>query len=159
MGHFTGGENRRQTFYAERDLRTTRNTARYFQKKNKPKALLKVPQIPEEFHYKGDIVILVDEKSGSASELFSGILQNRKRAVIMGTNTAGQVLLKSMFYFDDDSMVLLVTARGHFPDGKVFSYEGVSPNERIESQDIDLIKYAAEYLSTAGQSEPTVGED
>ena len=114
--------------------------------KNRPKSSLDVPEIPEEYRYKGDIVILVDNKSGSASELFSGILQGRDRAVVMGVNTAGQVFLKRMFYLEDQSMLLLVTARGHHPDGTVFSFDGVEPNEKIEDMDIDLIKYAAEYL-------------
>jgi len=118
----------------------------YFQKKNRPKAQLFVPELPVGYRYTGDVVILVDKKSGSASELFSGILQRRGRAVLMGTNTAGQVLLKSMFYFDDDSMVLLVTARGHHPDGEVFPFTGVAPDEQMEDQDIDLVSYAAEYL-------------
>lgn len=118
----------------------------YFKRKNKPKAVLDVPEIPKRFRYQGDIVILVDKKSGSASELFSGILQGRKRAVVMGTNTAGQVFLKSMFYFDDNSMLLLVTARGFHPDGTVFPFTGIRPNEKIEDPDADLVKFAANYL-------------
>ncbi len=118
----------------------------YFQRKNRPKSTLDVPQIPEEFHYKGDIVILVNESSGSASELFTGILQRRGRATVMGTNTAGQVLLKSMFHFKDKSMVLLVTARGFHPDGTVFSFDGITPDEKITGEEPDLIAYAADYL-------------
>ncbi len=76
----------------------------YFQKKGQPKANLDVPTIPDNFHYDGPMVILVNEKSGSASELFSGVLQRRRRAVLMGQNSAGQVMLKSMFHFDDESM-------------------------------------------------------
>lgn len=118
----------------------------YFQKRNKPKAFLHVPKIPEKYHYRGDMVILVNEGSGSASELFTGILQRYGRAVVMGTNTAGQVFLKSMFSFDDGSMLLLVTARGHHPDGTVFSFDGVKPDKILEQKGIDLIQYAAEYL-------------
>jgi carboxyl-terminal processing protease len=123
----------------------------YFQMKNKPRAVLDVPEIPEKFRYHGDLVILVNKKSGSASELFSGILQGRHRAVIMGTNTAGQVFLKSMFYFDDNSMVLLVTARGFHPDGTVFSFTGINPDQKIETPETDLIKYAADYLVSSAK--------
>jgi len=126
----------------------------FFQKKNRPKALLMVPDLPPETRYTGNIVILVDHKSGSASELFSGILQNRHRAVVMGVNTAGQVFLKSMFYFSDNSMVLLVTARGHHPDGSVFSYDGVDPDQKVEDKSIDLIKYAADYLVEKYNTDP-----
>lgn len=120
----------------------------YFQKRNMPRAELFVPEIPPQYRFQGDIVILVDKGSGSASELFSGILQSQKRAVIMGTNTAGQVFLKSMFYFSDQSMVLLVTARGFHPDGTVFSFGGVVPDERVEDPGSpDLVKTAAQYLA------------
>jgi len=119
----------------------------HFQKRGQPKALLDVPVIPEKFKYDGPLVILVNHESGSASELFSGVLQRRGRAVLIGQNTAGQVLLKSMFHFDDDSMLLLVTARGHHPDGQVFSFNGITPNRVIgEEEEIDLVEYASIYF-------------
>ena len=124
----------------------------YFQRKNKPRAVLDVPRIPEQFRYQGNIVILVDKKSGSASELFSGILQSKGRAEIMGTNTAGQVFLKSMFNFEDKSMVLLVTARGFHPDGTVFSFNGIDPDQKVSGEQ-DLVQIAAEYLVAKRQQQ------
>ncbi len=119
----------------------------YFKQKDTIKGTLDVPKIPEKYVYDGPLVILIDKKSGSASELFSGTLQRRNRAVLMGTNSAGQVMLKSMFHFDDESMVLLVTARGHHPDGHVFSFGGLIPEKRIEdNREADILKYAAQYL-------------
>src|SRR6185503_7059480 len=120
----------------------------FFQKKGQDKALMKVPDIGEKYHYKGPIAILVNKESGSASELFSGILQKRKRAILVGTNTAGRVMLKSMFDYDDGSMLLLVTARGHFWDGSVFDFGGLIPDVAIEDKDskVDLVHFAANYL-------------
>jgi C-terminal peptidase prc len=122
----------------------------FFKWKNRPNASLDVPRIPEQYRYHGDIAILVNKESGSASELFSGIMQWRKRATIIGSNTAGQVFLKSMFNFDDKSMVLLVTARGHRPDGEVFSFDGVVPNVPAPSPEDkssdDMVHFAAQYL-------------
>ncbi len=119
----------------------------YFQKKGQNKAMLDVPSIPESFHYTGPMVILIDQGSGSASELFSGVLQKRGRAVLMGQNSAGQVMLKSMFPLDDGSMVLLVTARGHHPDGSTFSFSGLMPDRLVKPEEqIDLVDYAAKYL-------------
>lgn len=118
----------------------------YFQKKGRPKALLDVPRIPDKFHYHGPLVILIDKKSGSASELFSGILQRKGRAVLMGTNSAGQVMLKSMFHFDDESMLLLITSRGYHSDGRPFSFDGLSPDRRIEDAEVDVLEYAATYF-------------
>jgi len=124
-----------------------------FRWKNKPEGKLDVPKIPDQFHYNGDIVILVDHESGSASELFSGIMQWRGRADVMGTTTAGQVFLKSMFNFDDQSMLLLVTARGHLPDGTVFSFKGVDPDVVTETKADGLIHEAAEYLVSREKAE------
>lgn len=119
----------------------------YFQKKGQAKSVLDVPRIPSEYHYDGPMVILIDEKTGSASELFSGVLQKRQRAVLMGKNSAGQVMLKSMFPLDDGSMVLLITARGHHPDGATFSFSGLQPDRMIKPEEnIDLVDYAAKYL-------------
>lgn len=120
----------------------------YFQKKGQNKAMLTSPSIPEEYRYSGPIAILVDKKSGSAAELFSGFMQKHKRAVLIGENTAGKVYLKSMFPFDDGSMLLLVTARGHYPDDSVFNFEGVVPDVSVTDEKINLIQFAAEYLKS-----------
>lgn len=117
----------------------------YFQR-NRSRSSLDVPEVADKYHYHGDIVILINEKSGSASELFSGILQRKGRAELMGVNSAGQVFLKSMFYLSDNSMVLLVTAQGHHPDGTVFSFDGLTPDIRVDDAQQDLVRYAAKYL-------------
>ncbi len=120
----------------------------YFQRRNPPDKLdLDVPVVDDQYQYKGPIVILVDQDSGSATELFTGIMQFRGRAAVMGTNTAGQVLLKSMFPLDDGSMVALVTARGYYPDGTKFSFDGITPDKIINGAPKDgLINLAAAYI-------------
>ncbi|MBF0386060.1 MAG: hypothetical protein HQL27_09375 [Candidatus Omnitrophica bacterium] len=119
----------------------------FFQKKNQPKALLDVPPIPEELKYYGQMVILINKKSGSSSELFSGVMQRKEKAVLMGRNSAGQVMLKSMFNFEDKSMVLLITSRGHFPDGAVFSFDGLKPDRYVpEEEDSQLVRHAVNYM-------------
>lgn len=119
----------------------------YFQRKGQPKSMLDVPTLPQEYTYNGPIVILIDKGSGSASELFSGILQREGRAVLMGVNSAGQVMLKSMFNFDDGSMVLLITSRGYDAKGVPFSFKGLDPDRVITDPEMpDILKYAALYL-------------
>jgi len=118
----------------------------YFQKRGEPKSSLDIPKLPTQYHYDGHIVILVDKESGSASELFSGVMQKRGRAILIGKPTAGQVFLKSMFNFADESMLLLVTARGHFSDGGIFPYSGLIPDFPIREQTVDLVNFAVGYL-------------
>ena len=63
----------------------------------------------------------------------------------MGDRSAGQVMLKRMFPFEDGSMALLITARGTHPDGSVFSFEGLSPDKEV-GRDVDWVDYAARFL-------------
>ena len=102
------------------------------------------------------MVILVNKESGSASELFSGIMQQYGRAVLIGTNTAGKVLLKSMFNFDDGSMLLLVTARGYLYNGAVFPFNGLTPDHIVSDDKMDLIRLAANYLKAQSYSKDEV---
>ena len=120
----------------------------YFQKRGAPKDSLDVPTIADEYKFNGPIAILVDQDSGSSSELFSGVMQFRHRAIVFGVNTAGQVFLKSMFPFDDGSMVALITAPGYFPDGSRFSFNGITPDQVVANAPKDgLINLAAAYLA------------
>jgi carboxyl-terminal processing protease len=105
----------------------------YFQRKGDERNYLDVPRIPDEYRYHEPIIILVNQESGSASELFSGVMQKEGRALLMGTNTAGQVFL-------------LVTARGHFPSGEAFDFNGLTPQYRMDNNGIDLVYFAAGYL-------------
>ncbi len=119
----------------------------YFQKREETRSDLDVPTIDEHLKFHGPIVILVDEHSGSAAELFTGVMQFRNRAAVIGTNTAGQVLLKSMFPLEDGSMVALVTAPGYLPDGTRFSFNGITPDKVVFDAPKDgLINLAAAYI-------------
>ena len=120
----------------------------YFQKRGEPKDNLDVPKIPEQYWFKGPIAILVDADSGSATELFTGVMQFRGRATVMGVNTAGQVLLKSTFTLEDGSVLGLVVAPGYLPDGTRFSFNGVTPDQIITGAPKEgLINLAATFLA------------
>ena len=118
----------------------------YFEKKGQPISYFLVPKISKKYRYDGPLAILVNKGSGSSSELFSGILQKLGRAELIGAPTAGKVLLKSMFPYEDDSMLLLVTARGHLYDGSVFPFTGLVPDIEADEHKTDIVSYAANYL-------------
>lgn len=123
----------------------------HFQKRGEPPIPLDVPVIDEQFKYNGPMAVLIDHDSGSAAELFPGILQFRKRALVLGVNSAGFVLLKSMYPMDDGSMVALVTAPGYYPDGTRFSFNGISPDQVItDAPKEGLINLAAAMLVMKG---------
>ncbi len=119
----------------------------YFEGRARPKSSLDIPILPPQYHVDWPLAVLVDKGTGSAAELFSGVLQDRKRAVIIGDDTAGQVLLKSLYDLSDGSTLALVNARGHFPDGRPFPFDGVHPDEQAPDDKKDaMVNLAAKYL-------------
>ncbi|MGQ3015123.1 MAG: S41 family peptidase [Flavobacteriales bacterium] len=66
----------------------------------------------------GELVVLVNENSASASEILSGAMQDHDRAVLVGRRTYGKGLVQNTFYFSDGSAIRLTTARYFTPSGR-----------------------------------------
>lgn len=64
------------------------------------------------------LVVIVDQYSASASEIFSGAMQDWDRAVIVGRRTYGKGLVQRPFRFEDGSMMRLTVARYYTPSGR-----------------------------------------
>src|SRR5664280_249497 len=64
------------------------------------------------------LVVLTDEGSASASEIFAGAIQEWDRGVIMGRRTFGKGLVQNGFYLTDGSMIRLTIARYYTPTGR-----------------------------------------
>ncbi len=93
------------------------------------------------------LVVLVDETSASASEIFAGAIQDNDRGTIIGRRSFGKGLVQVPIEFPDGSMLRLTTARYYTPSGRCVQ-KPYKPGEE-EEYEAELLLRAdhGEYLS------------
>lgn len=67
---------------------------------------------------KGDLVLLMDESSASASEVLAGALQDWDRATIVGRRSFGKGLVQEQYQLGDGSALRITVARYYTPLGR-----------------------------------------
>ncbi|MDQ7947529.1 MAG: S41 family peptidase [Pedobacter sp.] len=66
----------------------------------------------------GKLVVLINENSASASEIFAGAMQDLDRGTIVGRRSFGKGLVQEQFAFEDGSALNLTIARYYTPLGR-----------------------------------------
>jgi len=102
--------------------------------------------------YTGPVALLVNEGSGSGSELFAGVMQESKRAVVIGRQSCGCVLGISRYRSVKGKGELAVSEYGYIsPAGKTLEGVGVVPDKLVELKISDLQKHRDAALEEAQQ--------
>ena len=93
------------------------------------------------FARKGDetkgkpLVVLINNGSASASEIFAGALKDHKRAIILGENSYGKGSVQSIIPLRNGGGMRLTISKYYLPSGKSISDVGVTPDILVEEKE------------------------
>lgn len=93
-------------------------------------------------HFDYPLVVLINEDSASASEIFAGAIQDYDYGTLIGTTTFGKGIVQTIFRLSDGDAVKLTTAKYFTPDGSYIHGVGIEPDIELEY----------EYLNPEGES-------
>ncbi len=94
----------------------------------------------QEQFFKQPLIVLIDKNSASASEIFSGILQEQKRAIIIGQLSAGSVSVGRMIEIRRYNAAIMITSEQLFTaNGTKLEGKGVIPDIEVDRTKDDIM--------------------
>ncbi len=105
----------------------------------------KVSETRKFFAKKGDeingkpIIILINNGSASASEIFAGALKDHKRAIVLGENSYGKGSVQSIIPLRNGGGMRLTISKYYLPSGKSISEVGVTPDILVEEDENNFL--------------------
>lgn len=93
----------------------------------------------------GNLIVLVDEGSASASEIVSGALQDHDRALVVGRRTFGKGLVQMPISLSDGSELRLTISRYYTPSGRCIQKPYHGDKASYELEWLDRFKHGEMY--------------
>ena len=78
------------------------------------------------------VIVMINNGSASASEIFAGALKDHKRAIILGENSYGKGSVQSIIPLRNGGGMRLTISKYYLPSGESISEVGVSPDIVVE---------------------------
>ncbi len=103
------------------------------------------------------IIVLINNGSASASEIFAGALKDHKRAIILGENSYGKGSVQSIIPLRNGGGMRLTISKYYLPSGDSISEVGVTPdivveenedNFKINSKNDNQLNYALKLFNS-----------
>jgi carboxyl-terminal processing protease len=82
----------------------------------------------------GNLVIMIDEGSASASEILAGAIQDWDRGVVVGRRSFGKGLVQEQYELNDGSALRLTVARYYTPSGRSIQKPYDNGNEAYNNE-------------------------
>ena len=79
------------------------------------------------------LVVLINENSASAAEIFAAAVQDHQVGTLVGQTTFGKGVVQSIFNLTDGSAVKLTTSAYFTPNGIDINGKGISPDVEVEN--------------------------
>lgn len=111
--------------------------------------------VAEKFYAEDDeeitvpVAILVNGNSASASEVFSGAMQDEGKAKLIGTTTFGKGIVQTVFDLKDGSALKMTTSKYFTPKGRNIHGTGLEPDIVVE-----LDKDSLQKKDSSGKEKP-----
>ena len=80
------------------------------------------------------VIVMINNGSASASEIFAGALKDHKRAIILGESSYGKGSVQSIIPLKNGGGIRLTISKYYLPSGKSISEVGVSPDIIIKEE-------------------------
>ena len=93
------------------------------------------------------LVVLINEVSASASEIFAGAMQDNDRATIIGRRSFGKGLVQQQIGFPDGSIIRLTIARYYTPSGRCIQKPYSTGDDKNYEQDLITRYQHVEFFS------------
>lgn len=104
-----------------------------------------------ENYFAGDMAVLVNGNSASASEIFAGAIKDYGVGTLIGTQTFGKGIVQSLFPLSDGSAIKITVSRYYTPEGNNIHGVGITPDIILEldenSEEDNQLQKAIEVLS------------
>ncbi len=107
------------------------------------------------------LVVLINKRSASASEIVAGALQDHDRALIVGETSFGKGLVQSVYNMDYNTGMALTTARYYTPSGRLiqrdysgsaFDYYNMpdAPGNEVKKREVKFTDSGRQVLGGGG---------